>query len=756
MRVGQPSIPPGGEYYVFRDNVHNLIAVEDADEGTALRRVLRTQEVQRLRHIHQNGLASLVYPGMEHSRFAHSLGTFAIARKIIHNLGERQPGKENGMPMVLQLDHRRDYPAFCFAALLHDIGHSPFSHVWEEFMDEEYGEYPDKPQGRLHEAIGHRILEDNHSELGKLLGTENKKYPSFGPRLRDDILRLLKGCYHIPYLNALLAGDLDVDRLDFVARDTRMAGVSYGFHELDWIIRSLRIVRSQGRSGESPSWLLAVDGRKGLFTLVQFLRARANMYRQVYFHKTVRAAVWTFRSILLRAIKLGTDAVSPPFSTFLKNPTGFPLLSYTDLDDGDVITSIKNWARNHDDPILARLSSELLERTLFKPIVVSESVYNNLEHLEDHIKQKIAARLNCTVDESHYFYALDKRSTSFVNTIRPLWLLKSGKYGPVCESLEEFWNREMGQQKTPWQYLLIAHREVVSDLQQLVRRLDTTRYGTVRTQGGQQEVAEPFADDLPDSPTNEYRILGRLGKGTFKETFVASQMDLHKPTLVALKRLDAAPNALPADVRVFRLMDDRVESITWTAVAHQEGTELWIVEDLWDGTLKDVVLEQGPITDLRQLLEMTYQLFSGLAYLAKKNIRHTDLKPDNCGFVRHEDRVLFKVGDFGCASTASATLPENEGSLGTPKTRPPEIFTRTGISCVSDVWSLAATIYSVSMRRYPFADFDVDLGDLMSDKRRKHVEYTRANIEQLTTEFREAVNSRLPSMTALRRIHSMG
>ena len=151
MRVGQPSIPPGGEYYVFRDNVHNLIAVENAAEGKALRRVLRTREVQRLRRIRQNGLGSLVYPSMEHSRFANSLGTFAVARKLVHNLGERQPSTESGLPSVLQLDVQRDCPAFCFASLLHDIGHPPFSHVWEEFTS------PGQSRGKyINEELNHK------------------------------------------------------------------------------------------------------------------------------------------------------------------------------------------------------------------------------------------------------------------------------------------------------------------------------------------------------------------------------------------------------------------------------------------------------------------------------------------------------------------------------------------------------------------------------------------------------------------------
>ena len=122
--------PPGGEYYVFRDSVHNLIEIESESDGTYVRDLLRTRELQRLRHIRQNGFSSLVYQSLETSRFPHSLGTFHIARRIASSLFERQPGPSEGFPESLMLKPR-DCLAFSVAALIHDIGHGPLSHVWE-------------------------------------------------------------------------------------------------------------------------------------------------------------------------------------------------------------------------------------------------------------------------------------------------------------------------------------------------------------------------------------------------------------------------------------------------------------------------------------------------------------------------------------------------------------------------------------------------------------------------------------------------
>src|ERR1039458_9700093 len=129
--------PVGGEYYVFRDVVHNLIEIEDADDGIYVRDLLRTPEAQRMRRIRQNGLGSLVYSSLETTRFPHALGSFHIARRIATSLFTRQPNKEDGFPNSLRLTER-DCFAFSLAGLLHDIGHGPLSHVWEELRSEEH------------------------------------------------------------------------------------------------------------------------------------------------------------------------------------------------------------------------------------------------------------------------------------------------------------------------------------------------------------------------------------------------------------------------------------------------------------------------------------------------------------------------------------------------------------------------------------------------------------------------------------------
>ena len=359
--------PVGGEYYVFRDVVHNLIEIEDEADGMYIRNLLRTPEVQRMRRIRQNGLGSLVYSSMETTRFPHALGSFHIARLVAASLYDRQPRAEEGVPTSLQLT-KQDCFAFSIAALLHDIGHGPLSHTWEECFR------------HSHERMGTSILSSSSTTIGKFLAEETA-HPNY-PRLGQDVLRFLQGNHTLEYLLPLLEGNLDVDRLDFISRDTRCAGVTYGFHELDWIIRSFRFARLPARylNSDDPRWVIAIDGRKGLSTLVQFLHARENMYRLVYHHKTTRAATQMLILLFRRArwlIAQGKPLVcscSALHATLATDVTEQVPFEYVlRLDDSDIWTTIKAWAEDDSgDKILKDLSRGLLSRDLFKAFLLSD------------------------------------------------------------------------------------------------------------------------------------------------------------------------------------------------------------------------------------------------------------------------------------------------------------------------------------------------------------------------------------------------
>jgi hypothetical protein len=322
---------------VFRDPVHGLIEFRGTDRR--LIDVLETRAVQRLRRIRQMGFAWLVYPGAEHSRFGHALGAFHVARRVCQQLGL-------GEPVATHVKA---------AALLHDLGHGPFSHAWEHSF-----------AGGSHESWGRRIvLEDD--QLRAVLES-----------IEPDLPRVLTSFWSKEYRPAfackLVASQLDVDRLDYLLRDGHYSGAGYAAYDLDWILHALRIERIHG--GPDPEDLV-VDYRRGRHAVEQYLFARAYMYAQVYHHKTVRAAEWMFRKILARfsalVVRGGTSRLLRGAEKLARGEP-VAVAEYLRLGDDRVWTAIDTWGDGDaeeplsGDPVLRDLSNRLRQRRLFKTI----------------------------------------------------------------------------------------------------------------------------------------------------------------------------------------------------------------------------------------------------------------------------------------------------------------------------------------------------------------------------------------------------
>jgi uncharacterized protein len=696
--------PAGGEYYVFRDVVHNLIEIEDADDGLYIRKLLRTPEVQRMRRIRQNGLGSLIYSSLETTRFPHALGSFHIARRIADSLLERQPKQEEGFPQCLQLT-KRDCLAFSVAALLHDIGHGPLSHTWEECF--KYS----------HEKMGTMLLGSAATSIGQYLADDSAhpKYPGIG----HDILNFLRGQHRLEYLLPLLEGNLDVDRLDFISRDTRSAGVTYGFHELEWIIRSFRFARLPARylNGAEPRWVIAIDGRKGLSTLVQFLHARENMYRLVYHHKTTRAATQMLLLLFRRARHLADDnkllCESGPLreALYLKESDSVSLECLLQLDDSDIWISIKGWARDQDgDAILRDLSQQLLARDLFKVFILSDEVYERLRSMDIEnsgsiLKAIVKARLGCSQDEAGYYYAFDSTTFDVIGRSQgepwlDVWVMQSGALGFEFQTLRDYWHNKVQSAESATQNLLLVHPEVVQDLTSVVERLSFPAESASKMK------------KLPQAPA-PYRLVAPLGsEGAWKEVWVgvASSPGSAPEKMVALKRYKTADEdgaAIERDVTAINLLSDPHPNLSSPRLLLHEGRETWIMEPLWTGSLEDLTRKQGPRRDIVEIVDIAQQLFSGLARLHEHNLRHTDIKPDNCGvLVGGNGRRDYLLGDFGCVSSTPTKMPADPRLLGTLRTRAPEVIAGKSISTKSDVWAMGATIYALCLRKYPFMSFD--------------------------------------------------
>ena len=293
-------------------------------------RLVDTAEFQRLRRIRQLGLAHFAYQAAEHSRFTHSLGALHLATRILAKLASNYK-----IPSEAQLAVR------C-AALLHDIGHGAFSHVIEPILKFH------------HEEFTVEAVLSPDTEVGAALR-------GFSEALPEAVAGIIRGDFRPTALAQLVSSQLDVDRMDYLLRDSLMTGAKYGIYDLEWIIKSLEIDERNDR--------LYVSAR-GIYAVEDYLQARYYMFRQVYFHRTLRSAEAVLRSLLRRALELFQDgapvwyAENTPFEKILKGEK-LTLSEHLQIDDADVMFHIKQWQNAHDK-ILSDLAKRFLDRRLFK------------------------------------------------------------------------------------------------------------------------------------------------------------------------------------------------------------------------------------------------------------------------------------------------------------------------------------------------------------------------------------------------------
>ena len=320
---------------IIRDPVHDVVAFEIGQPLDALLfRLLNAAEFQRLRRILQLGMAHLAYPGATHSRYSHSLGVMQTTRQILAHLGRS-----------LTI-HEEDCTVCLVAALLHDLGHGPFSHVFE------------RVSGISHERLTQRLIQDPDSDVHRILWQYDRVLP-------EKVVTFLRA-ERPTYLNDVIASQLDADRFDYLLRDNLMTGSRYGAYDLKWLLHSLTVDGASNR--------LAVTW-KGVSAVEDYLHSRYNMYRNVYFHKVVRSAEGMVKLALQRAKRLAVqDRLDwpPRDNAVYKALLGqrLTMAEFTDLDDVSVNHCFKLWTRSSDE-VLARLCRGLLFRGLYKTIDLS-------------------------------------------------------------------------------------------------------------------------------------------------------------------------------------------------------------------------------------------------------------------------------------------------------------------------------------------------------------------------------------------------
>jgi len=334
--------------------------------------------MQRLNRINQLGLASVVYPGARHTRFQHSLGAFHLTSEAILSLQQKGNFIFDSEAEAVQA-----------AILMHDIGHGPFSHVLEHTLI----------SGISHEDISLLMMERINRQTGGQLNLA---------------ISIFKGEYPKQFLHQLISSQLDMDRLDYLRRDSFFTGVTEGNIGSARIIKMLNVVNDS----------LAVES-KGIYSLENFLTTRRLMYWQVYLHKTAVACEKVLVNTLMRAKTLtreGKDLfASPSLKYFLQNDVDKAwfdsheetLDMYSDLDDSDIWSALKAWKYN-DDKILATLAADILNRHLFK-VEVSE-IPADEAHIAE-LAQEIAQKMDISTDDARqYMMSINTIQKDMYNT----------------------------------------------------------------------------------------------------------------------------------------------------------------------------------------------------------------------------------------------------------------------------------------------------------------------------------------------------
>lgn len=361
---------------VIRDPVHNLITLNDKDAELLLP-LMDSPPFQRLRRIRQLGFACLTYPGAEHSRWAHSFGVCHIARRMLDALLARCGG--TSVEAKVLSDLRR---AIIVAALLHDVGHGPFSHVFERALPEPQDPPEDYPTD--HEGWSERIIrehfDDDLTSLGVstdvVVGLINKKN-------RDHLLA-----------KDIISSQLDADRMDYLLRDSKATGARYGEFDLEWLLHSLRIgdVAVKGQSNRVRR--LCFHAGKAIHVVEEYIQAREFMYIQVYVHKTTRA----YEAMLTSILSLATAITnSDPANAPQPCPEALALMlarkpvttaQYLSLDDFRLWCTLLDWSQceTNGDEQLEALQSKC------KRLVDRRQPYKTIE-LRDDKKRERAVEL---------------------------------------------------------------------------------------------------------------------------------------------------------------------------------------------------------------------------------------------------------------------------------------------------------------------------------------------------------------------------
>lgn len=378
------------QYKIFSDPIHGFITVP---KGIILR-LIDHPYVQRLRRIRQLGLGYLVFPAAEHSRFSHAIGALELGQRVLKNLIEKDTTISDA-----------EIRGTLIAILLHDVGHGPFSHTLEHTLIDDFN----------HEQMSLKIMKQLNTEFDGELQTA---------------IEIFTDQYPKKFLHQLISSQLDIDRLDYLKRDSFFTGVSEGSVGINRILKTMRVFNGN-----------VVIEKKGIYAIENYILSRRLMYMQVYLHKTVLSADSLLKKIFSRVeylIQQGENLNTPSshLEYFLKKKQSAKksisdsiVYHYMALDDHDVLISIKNWAEQ-SDPILKDLSTRFLHRNLFRTLFLPQ---NKIEKQLLKIKTQTRSYLKkkgFPHDDfsASYYYDEDKSySEAYKYESESIWILEGKK-----------------------------------------------------------------------------------------------------------------------------------------------------------------------------------------------------------------------------------------------------------------------------------------------------------------------------------------
>lgn len=368
---------------IFNDPIYGFITIPN----TLIYDLIQHSYFQRLRRITQMGLSYLVYPGAHHTRFHHAIGAMHMMQKAVEVLRFKE----------VKIS-KEEENALYIAILLHDIGHGPFSHAMEHSIVEEVN----------HESISLLFMNQLNEEFNGQLSLA---------------IQVFKGDYHRKFMLQLISSQLDMDRMDYLKRDSFYTGVAEGNINSDRLIQMMNVVND-----------VLVMEEKGIYSIEKFLMARRLMYWQAYLHKTSLVAELTLTKTLKRAKELIQKGVaiscSEPLLYFMQNKVTLDtfgaqeLNTFAKLDDFDIISALKAW-QYHDDFILSSLSKMIINRDLSKIKLNNEKF--PVEVLQDMIVA-FAKDNAISQQEAHYFIFKGKiKNQAYSKDAEPISILKKDK-----------------------------------------------------------------------------------------------------------------------------------------------------------------------------------------------------------------------------------------------------------------------------------------------------------------------------------------